>query len=119
MVVTGKPEGACTSKVLRWRSPFLFAWPAVERGRRAPRAILARSGRRVRRVNPVLRDLLAHQDCPALQGRRDPLGRTLQRHLLMALSGSVVPTAKRPHAERSATKTKCLSSHTVARVEVL
>jgi hypothetical protein len=67
----------------------------------------------------VLRDLLAHQDCPALQGRRDPLGRTLQRHLLMALSASCVLTAKRLHAERSATKTRCLSSHTVARVEVL
>ena len=73
-------------------------------------------------MNPVLRDLrdlLAHQGRPALRVRKDPLGRTLRRHLLMPPSASCVLIAKRPHAERSATKTRCLSSHTVARVEVL
>ena len=89
------------------------AWPQGE--------ILARSGRRVKRASPVRRDLLAHQDRRALRARKVLLGRLpLRRHLrLTAPSALRAPTARPPPAERSATKTRCLSSHTVARAEVL
>ena len=57
------------------QSPFLFAWQAVGRARLAPREILARSGRRVKRASPVRRDLPAHQDRRALRARKVLLGR--------------------------------------------
>jgi hypothetical protein len=92
----------------------LFAWRVVDRARRVPRGTLAQSDQWVKRVRPDLLALLA------LRARKAHLGRpVLLRHpVVAALCALRVPTARRRHAERSAIKTKCLSSHTVARVEV-
>ena len=86
--------------------------------------ILARSGRRVKKVilDLLVRlDLLVHQDRPDLRERKVLLRRlALREHLqLTAPSALPVPTARRPHAERSATKTRCSSSHTVVRAGAL
>ena len=83
--------------------------------------ILARSGRRVKKVILVRLDLLVHQDRPDLRERKVlPRRLALRGHLqLTSPSALPVPTARRPHAERSATKTRCSSSHTVVRAGVL
>lgn len=111
---------ACISKVLQLRSVFLFAWRAVARARRAPRESPARSDQWVKRVRPDPLALLDLLDLLALRARKARLGRpVLVRHpVVAALCALRVPTARRRHAEQSAIKTKCLSSHTVARVEV-
>ena len=96
------------------------------RVRRVPRGTLALSDQRVKRVRPdplallAPVGLLALLDLLDLRARKARLGRpVLLRHpVVAALCALRVPTARRPHAERSAIKTKCLSSHTVARVEV-
>src|SRR5262245_43512946 len=108
---------ACISKGLQLQSAFLFAWRVVDRARRVPRGTLARSDQRVKRVRP---DPLALLALLALRARKARLGRpVLLRHpVVAALCALRVPTARRRHAERSAIKMKCLSSHTVARVEV-
>src|SRR5262245_25222771 len=105
---------ACISKVLQLRSAFLCAWRVADRARRVPRGTLARSDQWVKRERPDLLALLA------LRARKARLGRpVLLRHpVVAALCALRVPTARRPHAERNAIKTKCFSSHTVARVEV-
>src|SRR5262245_17560330 len=108
---------ACISKVLQLRSAFVFAWRVVDRARRVPRGTLARSVQWVKRVRPDLLALLAPL---ALRARKARLGRpVLLRHpVVAAVCALRVLTARRRHAERSAIKTKCLSSHTAARVEV-
>jgi hypothetical protein len=111
---------ACISKVLQLRSASLFAWRVVDKARRVPRGTLARSDQSVKRVKPDPLALLDPLDLLALRARKARLGRpVLLRHPVVAARCALrVPTATRRHAERSAIKTKCLSSHTVARVEV-
>jgi hypothetical protein len=58
------------------RSPFLFAWQAAERARRALKETLVPSGRRGKKVIPVRPDLLVRQDRPDLRDRK-ALGRRL------------------------------------------
>jgi hypothetical protein len=52
------------------RSPFLFAWQAAERARRARKETLVPSGRRVKKVIPVRLDLLVRLDRPDLRERK-------------------------------------------------
>ena len=83
--------------------------------------ILARSGRRVKKVILVRLDLLVHQDRPDLRERKVLLRRLALRGHLQLTAPSALPirAARQPHAERSATKTRCSSSHTVVRAGVL
>jgi hypothetical protein len=77
-----------------------------------------RQGRRVKRASPVLRDLLAHQDRPALKASKVLRDRLAPRPV-KARYASRAPTVRQQLAEGIAPKTRCLWWRIAVPAEVL